>query len=96
MHSPGDNTGLRDSMGREIRLGDLVLDAQGFEGVVVFVNGAYRYDVAGGHYLTFHSSLIFGDGEGSRRLTVIRKPVGHDQSLLCPETNKKHLNTRGA
>ncbi len=65
-------TGHLDSMGKEICLGDTVLDHHGFNGVVVWANGAYRYDVARGHYLGYHSSLLYGDGEGTSRLTVIK------------------------
>ena len=67
------STGLKDMFGKEIHLGDTVLDQNGLSGEVVFVNGAYRYDTAGGYFLAYHSSLLFGDGCGTSRLTVINK-----------------------
>jgi hypothetical protein len=68
------STGYKDGLGELICIGDIVLDnMRGVSGPVVFANGAYRYDVAGGHYLTFHSSLLVGDGDGTKRLTIIKK-----------------------
>lgn len=69
------NTGLTDSLGVEISLGDHVLDPQGFIGEVVFVNGALRYSIHGfsGAFLPYHSSLLVGDGCGTSHLTVIKK-----------------------
>lgn len=69
---PTTKTGLIDSMGREICVGDVVLDKDGFKGKVVFCNGAYRYDIDDGHYLIYHSSLFCGDGEGPQ-LTVVKR-----------------------
>lgn len=80
MTSNSKRTGLSDSLGQEIRLGDTVLDQQGLTGKVVFTNGAYRYDTANGHFLTYHSSLLFGDGCGTSRLTVIERFFS-DQTL---------------
>ena len=68
----GARTGQFDSMGREIKVGDVVLDDDGFQGRVVFANGGLRYDVKDGHYLRFHSSYLYGDGCGTKRLTVIK------------------------
>jgi hypothetical protein len=67
-------TEFLDGLGKQICIGDTVLDNErGSSGFVVNTNGALRYDVCGGHYLRFHSSLLVGDGDGTKRLTVIKK-----------------------
>lgn len=64
-------TRLKDRNGVVIKEGDIVRDASGFQGRVIFVNGAWRYDVRDGKFLKFNSSLLFKEGCGTNHLEII-------------------------
>jgi hypothetical protein len=64
-------TNLKDCNGISIKAGDIVRDNEGFTGKVLFINGAWRYDVLEGRLLKFNSSLLFKEGIGTSHLEVI-------------------------
>jgi hypothetical protein len=68
-------TGLKDSVGSTIHLGDLVNNScNGLSGRVVFLNGAVRYDIGGtGMYLDKNSSLMFCDNWKPEDFTITLK-----------------------
>ena len=65
---------LRDCNGILIKAGDIVRDNEGFIGRVLFINGAWRYDVYEGRFLKFNSSLLFKEGTGTSHLEVLTEP----------------------
>lgn len=67
-------TNLKDCNGVLIEEGDIVRDAQGSTGRVLFANGAWRYDVFDGTYLKFNSSLLFKEGVGTSQMEVVFQP----------------------
>ncbi len=82
-------TNLRDCNGTVIKTGDIVRDNEGFAGRVLFINGAWRYDVDDGRLLKFNSSLLFKEGIGTGHLEVIAQPSRVNQQqeadmLLAP------------
>lgn len=79
-------TNLRDCNGIMIKPGDIVRDSEGFTGRVLFVNGAWRYDVDDGRLLKFNSSLLFKEGIGTSDLEVIAQPSQNrsGQDALLP------------
>lgn len=64
-------TNLKDCNGILIKEGDVVRDAEGLTGKVLFANGAWRYDVHNGAYLKFNSSLLFKEGTGTSQLEIV-------------------------
>lgn len=66
---------LKDCNGTLIKAGDIVRDSDGFTGRVVFINGAWRYDVSEGKFLKFNSSLLFKEGAGTSELEVVSQPL---------------------
>ncbi len=64
-------THLKDCKGTLIKAGDIVRDNEGFTGKVLFIYGAWRYDVHEGRFLKFNSSLLFKEGIGTSHLEVI-------------------------
>lgn len=64
-------TSLKDCNGIVIKEGDIIRDPNGLTGRVMFTNGAWRYDIGGGSYLKFNSSLLFKEGIGTSQLEVI-------------------------
>ena len=66
-------TNLRDCNGVLIQAGDIVRDPEGLTGRVLFINGAWRYDVYKGTYLKFNSSLLFKEGIGTSQLEVVTR-----------------------
>lgn len=66
---------LKDCNGTLIKAGDIVRDSDGFTGRVLFINGAWRYDVREGKFLQFNSSLLFKEGAGTSQVEVVSQPV---------------------
>lgn len=67
-------THLKDRNGIMIKAGDIVRDNEGFIGKVLFINGAWRYDVQEGRLLKFNSSLLFKEGSGTCHLEIVAQP----------------------
>ncbi len=67
-------TNLKDCNGNMIKAGDIIRDPQGLFGKVLFINGAWRYDVQDGTYLKCNSSLLFKEGVGTSELEIISQP----------------------
>ncbi len=81
-------TNLKDCNGIVIKEGDIVRDPQGLTGTVVFVNGAWRYDVHNGAFLKFNSSLLFKEGTGTSQLEVVAGSVENlDQGIYVKKVD---------
>jgi hypothetical protein len=66
-----NNLELVDNLGGKICLGDIVINGlRDLTGKVVFKNHAIRID---GPYNKYHSSILIGDGGGTKHITVSRK-----------------------
>jgi hypothetical protein len=90
-------TNLKDCNGISIKAGDIVRDNEGFTGKVMFINGAWRYDVLDGRLLKFNSSLLFKEGVGTSHLEVIAQApqvATQEEALLSvlPNNNYKPVS----